>query len=72
MGSEESLSTILLSAKGRDTPKDTPARSTCYLPAAPPARHGLVDLYLFTVLAFDHMADVDHAGDAAVGWLEPL
>jgi hypothetical protein len=57
-----------LTVMGRDTPKDTPARSTCYLPAAPPARHGLEDLYLFAVFAFDHMADVDHAAVAAVGF----
>jgi hypothetical protein len=52
---------------GRDTPKDTPARSTCYLPAATTARHGLEDLYLFAVFAYEKVADVDHAAVAVAG-----
>jgi hypothetical protein len=36
--------------------------------AAAVARNGRVDLYLFAGFPIlDHMADVDHAGDAAVG-----
>jgi hypothetical protein len=35
--------------------------------AAAAAADRLEGLYLFTVLTFDHVADVDHAGVAAVG-----
>jgi hypothetical protein len=29
--------------------------------AATAARHGLYDLYLFAIFAFDEVADIDHA-----------
>jgi hypothetical protein len=60
---------FLSTPMGRDILRGVPARSTCYLPAAPPARHGLEDLYLFAVFADDQMADVDEALVAGVGVL---